>query len=213
MPGIGGGGGALGAPMLGIGGGGGGGAGGAELGPGESAVGEVTPGLTGEKARVSSAAERGRGGAMVPNSIEASWRALPAPGPSSSSDESSRSEPTTDHSSSSGRTREGLEPVGVVWTGSGALAAGRRWNGFVSCAAGGDTTGGDATGGDVTGAPAPGTVGWPMFLKKGLRVSVVACGELRLEVLLVAAGGDVAVIVGSGGGEASFSMLLGGVDA
>lgn len=120
---MGGGGGALGAPMPGIGGGGGGGAGGAALGAGESAVGDVTPGLTGEKARVSSAAERGRGGAMVPNSIEASWRAFPAPGPSSSSDESSWSEPTTDHSSSSGRTREGLAPVGLAaWTGSGALA-------------------------------------------------------------------------------------------
>lgn len=83
----------------------------------------------------------------------------------------------------------------------------------MSCAAGGDTTGGAATGGDVTGAPVPGTIGWPMFLKKGLRVSVLACGELMLEVLIVAAGGDVAVIVGSAGGEACFSMLLGGVDA
>jgi hypothetical protein len=123
IPGIGGGGGALGgAPMPGI-GGGGGGAGGAPVGAGDSAVGDVTPGLTGEKARVSSAAERGRGGAMVPNSIEASWRAFPAPGPSSSSDESSRSEPTTDHSSSSGRTREGLAPVWLAWIGSGDLAA------------------------------------------------------------------------------------------
>lgn len=121
IPGIGGGGGA---PVLGIGGGGGGAAGAPALGAGDWAVGDVTPGLTGEKARVSSAAERGRGGAMVPNSIEASWRAFPAPGPSSSSDESSRSEPTTDHSSSSGRTREGLAPVGLAaWTGSGVLAA------------------------------------------------------------------------------------------
>lgn len=191
--------------MPGIGGGGGGGAGGA-LEAEESAVGDVTPGLTGEKARVSSVAERGRGGAMVPNSIEANWRAFPAPGPSSS-DESSRSEPTTDHSSSSGRTREGLAPVGLAWTGSGALAVAWRWNGFVSCA------GGDETGSDVTGAPVPGTVGWPKFLKKGLRVAVSACGELMFEVLLVAAGGEVAVIIGGAGGDACFSMALGGVDA
>lgn len=161
---------------------------------------------------MSSAADRGRGGAMVPKSIEANWRAFPAPGPSSSSEESSRSEPTTDHSSSSGRTREGLAPVGLAaCTGAGALAAwtgGRRWNGFVSC------VGGDTTGGEVVGAPVPGTVGWPKFLKKGLRVAVSACGELMFEVLVVAAGGDVAVIIGGGGGgEACFSTALGGFDA
>lgn len=183
------------------------------MGVGVSATGDVTPGLTGEKARVSSAAERGRGGAMVPNSIEASWRAFPAPGPSSSSEESSRSEPTTDHSSSSGRTREGLAPVGLGWTGSGALAAaccgGRRWNGLVSCA------GGDATGGDVTTAPPPGTIGWPKFLKKGLRVAVSAYGELMFEVLAAADGGEVAVIIGGAGagGDTCFSAALGGVAA
>lgn len=73
--------------------------------------------------------------------------------------------------------------------------------------------GGDTTGADVTGAPVPGTDGWPKFLKNGLRVAVSACGELMFEVLVVAAGGDVAVIVGGAGGEACFSTTLGGVDA
>ena len=63
---------------------------------------------------LSSAADKGRGGAIVPKRMEASCLALPPEGPfvSSSSEESSV-ESTTDHSSSSGRTREGREPVGV----------------------------------------------------------------------------------------------------
>lgn len=73
--------------------------------------------------------------------------------------------------------------------------------------------GGDATGGDVVDAPVPGTIGWPKFLKKGLRVPVSACGELMFEVLVVAAGGDAAVTVGSAGGDTCFSMALGGVAA
>lgn len=56
---------------------------------------------------LSSAADCGLGGAMVPKSMEASCLALPpAPRSGSSSDESSV-ESTTDHSSSSGRMREG----------------------------------------------------------------------------------------------------------
>lgn len=56
---------------------------------------------------ISSIAESGRGGAMVPNSIEASCLALPPvtwSGPSSSSEEDVES--TTDHSSSSCRRRD-----------------------------------------------------------------------------------------------------------
>lgn len=108
----GGGGGAPGAPELGIGGGGGalalgiGGAGGGELKPGEAMAGEV-----GVEPEPIPAAERGRGGPMVPKRIDARWRAPPAPGPSSSDESSSLSESTTDQSSSSGRTREGRLPV------------------------------------------------------------------------------------------------------
>jgi len=91
----GGGGGALGAdPVVGgIGGGGGGGADGAEAGVGDdgvswAGVGELTVG----EADLSPAAESGRGGAMVPKRMDASWAALLPPGRSSSessSDESS----------------------------------------------------------------------------------------------------------------------------
>ncbi len=62
---------------------------------------------------VSSIAESGRGGAMVPNSIEASCFALPPvtwSGPSSLSDEEVES--TTDHSSSSCRRRD-IGPIGI----------------------------------------------------------------------------------------------------
>lgn len=64
---------------------------------------------------LSSLADKGWGGAMVPKRIEASCFALPPAGRSSSSlsEESSSVESTTDHSSSSGRTRDGREPVGV----------------------------------------------------------------------------------------------------
>jgi hypothetical protein len=110
----GGGGGAPGAPPVGIGGGGGGAGGAVALGSrgaGGAAVGPVPiAGLDG--AEFPPAAERGRGGAMVPKRIEAKCLAPPAIGPSSSEDSSSLSEPTTDQSSSSGRTREGRAPVG-----------------------------------------------------------------------------------------------------
>lgn len=96
--GIGGGGGA---PPVGI-GGGGGGAGGLKA-P------SLGAGLLGFDA--TPAADNGRGGPIVPKRMEARWRALPAPGPSSSDESSSLSEPTTDQSSSSGRTRD-VRPVG-----------------------------------------------------------------------------------------------------
>lgn len=142
IPGIGGGGGA---PMLGIGGGGGapalgmGGGGGGALGDappkaepegigggggvpvlsigGADGVEGLSTGVLGIS--FSSIAERGRGGAMVPNRMEARCLALPPVGWSISSSESSV-ESTTDHSSSSGRTREGRWPlVGVDERGGG----------------------------------------------------------------------------------------------
>lgn len=126
VPGIGGGGGG-GAPVKGIGGGGGGavvggpsslpsklpGIGGAAAEEAGACV-EVV-GLVGESAApFSSIAESGRGGAMLPKSIDASCFALPPvtfSGPSSSSDEEVES--TTDHSSSSCLRRDIGPPVGV----------------------------------------------------------------------------------------------------
>ena len=127
LPGMGGGGnGEVGTPILGVGG----------------------PGLEGLSIDLlSSIADKGRGGAMLPKSIDANCLALPPvgfSGPSSSSDEEVES--TTDHSSSSGRTREGRWPVGVEARGGGCgcdLVASccwaRRWKGFV-----------DSVGGEVT---------------------------------------------------------------
>lgn len=164
----GGGGGAAGAPnaaRAGAGGGGGGGALGMPLDPvskppgmvgGGGDIGPPTLGLP--SLFGSSMAESGLGGAMVPNNMDANSLALPPDtfsGPSSSSEDDVES--TTDHSSSSGRTRDGRLPVGVgVTDGRGCdLAAScccaSRWNGFVdSPAAGGEATGGalavDSTG-------------------------------------------------------------------
>lgn len=152
--GIGGGGGA---PKLGIGGGGGGGAlgpsslleGGGMGGAGSGAEGVVGLPRAGDL-DLSSIADNGLGGAMVPNSIEASCFALPPVGLSSSlsslSEELSSVESTTDHSSSSGRWRDGREPVGVEVSGDGwyfvaaslSCCAASRWKGFV------DTSAGDA---------------------------------------------------------------------
>lgn len=127
-------GGAAGAPDVGIGGGGGGGAVGISSsskvpgmeggGGGDMAVavlGVRDAGLVGLSVDfLSSIADRGRGGAIVPKSMEASCFALPPVGlfvsPSSSEDEV---ESTTDHSSSSGRTRDGRLPVGVEVRGGG----------------------------------------------------------------------------------------------
>lgn len=137
IPGGGGGGagGAGGAPDVGIGGGGGGrGAVGSSSsskvpgmevgGGGDMAVavlGVRGAGLVGLSVDfLSSIADRGRGGAIVPKSMEASCFALPPVGlfvsSSSSEDEV---ESTTDHSSSSGRTRDGRLPVGVEVRGGG----------------------------------------------------------------------------------------------
>lgn len=120
IPGMGGGGGgALGKDSKepGIGGGGGGPAGASEIIPGlDGGEGEIGVCLGPEDVGdfLSSIADRGRAGAMVPNSIEASCFALPPVGrSSSSSSEESPVESAIDHSSSSGRTRDGRLPVGV----------------------------------------------------------------------------------------------------
>lgn len=70
---------------------------------------------------LSSIADMGLGGAIVPKSMEASCFALPPVGllvSSSSSEDDVES--TTDHSSSSGRTREGRLPVEVEVRGGGS---------------------------------------------------------------------------------------------
>ena len=132
MTGGGGGGGAGGAPDDGMGGGGGGAADGGPSssklpgmegvgGKEKAALGVGRPGLVGLSADLlSSIADNGRGGAVVPNSIDASCLALPPVGLSASSSLSEDEvESTTDHSSSSGRIREGRLPVGVDVRGGG----------------------------------------------------------------------------------------------
>ena len=70
---------------------------------------------------LSSIADKGLGGAIVPKSMEASCFALPPVGALlSSSSSEDEVESTTDHSSSSGRTRDGRLPVGVEVRGGGS---------------------------------------------------------------------------------------------
>lgn len=122
----GGGGGAGGAPADGMGGGGGGGAEGGSSssklpgmeddgGEEKAAFGVGGAGLVGLLVGfLSSMADNGLGGAIVPKSIDASCFALPPVGLSTSSSSSEDEvESTTDHSSSSGRTREGRVAVEV----------------------------------------------------------------------------------------------------
>lgn len=152
MPGGGGGGGgALGAPPGGMGGGGG------ALAPGIGGGGGAADGVAGLSGAgdlgLSSIADIGRGGPIVPNRIEARCFALPRSGrsASSSSDEESALESTTDHSSSSWRTRLRL-PVGVDVRGGGSgcdlgaadSCCARRWKGLVDSAWGGDVMDGAA---------------------------------------------------------------------
>lgn len=164
VPGMGGGGGAPeGAPEAGIGGGGGGaggaagallggiggGGGGAEagasmLGPGGGgggggAIGAslwVCAGLPG--ADSFPAADNGRGGAMVPNRIEASCAALPPPGRSSSESSPLSSSLSEPQSSESALLRE----IGADGAGAGPPIL---WKGLVDAAVGG-ATGGAAMG-------------------------------------------------------------------
>lgn len=114
-PGIGGGGGA---PPAGIGGGGGappsgiGGGGGAPpAGMGGGGGGEAGEGDVGLES-LFSMADIGRGGAMVPNRIDASCLALPPVGPWSSSSSSSLDSTTDQSSSSEGLARERPEGAG-----------------------------------------------------------------------------------------------------
>jgi hypothetical protein len=108
-----------GAEPAGIGGGGGMPAGGAGLAAGESLL---------------SIEDNGRGGAIVPNKIEARCLAPPCVGASSSSEDES-SESTTDQSSSSCRPRVRADgAAGSLNVGTAALVACscvKRWNGFV----------------------------------------------------------------------------------
>lgn len=62
----------------------------------------------------SSIEERGRGGPIVPKRMDARCLAVPPEGRSDSSSDESSLESTTDHSSSSGRTREGRCPLAGV---------------------------------------------------------------------------------------------------
>jgi hypothetical protein len=138
-PGIGGGGGGPpGAPESGMGGGGGGGADGL----GSKAPGIDEPSCTGVEGLLS-IADNGRGGAMVPNRIDARCFAEPPVGASSpSSLESSLSDSATDHSSSSGRLRD-WGPVYVCVSGLAASCCAMRWNGFVDESSFGADGGGD----------------------------------------------------------------------
>ena len=132
----GGGGGALGAPVLGMGGGGGGKASGESVLSGtgggrdasENSASSKEPGIvgggkgaswTGVAGLLLSCAERGLGGAMVPNRILARCFALPPAGGSSSLSLSSLSLSTLDHSSLSCRRRD----CGPVNVGTIGLAA------------------------------------------------------------------------------------------
>ena len=133
IPGGGGGGGADGAPDIGIDGGGGGALSGSSSlkppgmgcgGGGDMAVAVFGVGGAGVVGLsidfLSSMADKGLGGAIVPKSMEASCFALPPVGLSVCSSSSEDDvESTTDHSSSSGRTRDGRLPVGVDVRGGG----------------------------------------------------------------------------------------------
>lgn len=117
---------------------------------------------------------RGRGGAMVPKRMEASCLALPPVGRASSSEESGESlESTTDHSSSSGRTREGREPVGVEEKGGGGALVVvscwvRRWKGLVEISVVEVVVEGVWDGGG-----GPDSLDWLSFLKNGFFVSLL----------------------------------------
>ena len=131
----GGGGGAVGAPLDGTGGGGAGGGGAAD----SNALALFCESCTGV-AGLLSMADIGRGGAIVPNKIEANCFADPPAGGSSSSslEASSFSEPAADHESSSGRRRDCV-PVKLAVRGLAASCCAILWNGLVECksAAGG----------------------------------------------------------------------------
>ena len=123
----GGGGGAAGAPVDGIGGGGGTAGGG----PPSSKLPGIEEAIEGDKAAcgagvlglsvafLSSMADKGLGGAIVPNSMDASCFALPPVGFSVASSSSEDEVESTTDQSSSGRARERRVPVGVEVRGGG----------------------------------------------------------------------------------------------
>jgi hypothetical protein len=177
-PGIGGGGGgAAGAPNSGIGGGGGGGA--PRLDPKAAGTdGESCTGVGG----LLSIADNGRGGAMVPNRIDARCLAEPPVGaPPSSSLESSFSDSATDHSSSSGRRRD-CGPLYVGASGFAASCCAIRWKGLVDeSSLGAEAVGesgwvwGTGGGGGATGGgPDSEDEDTESFLKYGFRDSSAA---------------------------------------
>ena len=205
--GISGGGGADGAPIEGIGGGGGGATGGSPPssklpGIGDACEGERTAvgtegaGLLGLSTDfLSSSADIGLGGAIVPNSMDASCFALPPVGLSAfSSSSEDEVESTTDHSSSSGRTREGRLPVGVddrgggrFWDFADSCCCVRRWNGFVdSTLAFGEMVDEDRAGGSFACC---------IFLKNGFFVS--APWGIEAATGVGAGGGSVGTAGGS----------------
>jgi len=122
---------------MGGGGGAAGGAGGAAVsaaggGGGAGTVGELT-GDAEAAAPLSPAADRGRGGAIVPNKIEASCAALVPPGRSSSESSSSSSLSEPHPSSVSARLREmgPADGAGAAVAAAGAAdCAAKRWNGL-----------------------------------------------------------------------------------
>lgn len=108
-------------------------------------MGELTGG--GEAGDLLSAADKGLGGAMVPNRMDARWAALLPPGLSSSessSDSSSLSEP---HPSLERRRLD----TGTAGT-AGAAACVMRWKGLVEMSAWGGA--GGATGGEAAAGAA-----------------------------------------------------------
>ena len=109
-------------------------------GGGAAAAGDVTSGLltAGDCGAGDSMADIGRGGAIVPNRMDASCLALPPLGRSSSSSDESSDDSTTDQSSSSfgaARVRAGAAD------GSGRAvlfcSVVMRWNGLVDWASAG----------------------------------------------------------------------------
>ena len=166
-------------------------------------------GLLGSEALALSAADKGRGGPMVPNKMDASWVALrPAAGRSSSSSDVSFSESTTDHSSSSGRTRDGRCPeVGVVLASAStarlAFSWVRRWKGFVETSLVAGAVGAAGVTLLVDGLARAGSLFCASFLRNGFLVSTSwAAGGVGVAAgaAMGAGGGLVGSDVGGIGG-------------
>ena len=181
------------------GGGPGGGGGAAPPGAGGGDVGDcAAAGLAGFEG-FSPAADSGRGGAIVPNRIDASAAALLPPGrPSSSSESSSSSSLSDPHPSSLGRLRD-TGPVGVgTCTGAALGSCVMRWKGLVEASAAGGAGGAGAAGaagGDEAGPDV-------IILKYGFLLSFSGAG------LTTVVGGDWTGAGGGGDAFLSSSWLL-----